>query len=606
MLTSKALFETISQAAQDAIIMIDNQGQIAYWNPAAERMFGYMPEEVYGKDVHLLLAPSRFWDKYKEGFKLFQQTGSGIAVGKTLEFSALKKDQTEFYIELSVSSIQFDDKWQAIAIIRDITERKKTQEELLEANLKFQAISDSAYDGIIMFTTYGKINYWNKAAERIYGYSKEDIIGKNINMLIPSEVPDSGNCFFSKILNQIENISQSENFFESNCLTQSGALITTEISVSKIQHNNEKNIVAVVRDITERKRKDEKLLEYQNHLQAIYDSIIDGVVILDIESFAFVETNQSFNNMFGYSGDELKGLSVKDIHPDYALERVIKECKEKIEGKRSFSIDIPCKRKDGTIFYVDIAARKIKYNIKPCLIGFFRDITERKTSEKIKENFIATLSHDLRVPLLAENHALKYLIKGSYGELSETQMNAAKNMLNSNEDLLSLVKTLLDVYRFEAEGLKILKEEINLFDLINLTISKLNPFIENSNKQINLDFQDELVILFADKKSITRVLINLIHNAIAYTHDNSEIEISISKDDEFVTVSIKDDGYGIPESDLEKIFELYYTSSKKFRKVGTGLGLYLSKQIISAHGGKIWVESELEKGSNFCFKLPLS
>lgn len=477
MFRNDTIFKTISEAAQDAIIMINTDGYVVYWNPAAENMFGYSPQEVMGKDVHLLLAPHIYHDRYNKGFNSFKHTGTGDAIGKTQEFSALKKDGTEIIIELSVSAIKFDDSWQAIAILRDITERKRTEIQLKE---------------------------------------------------------------------------------------------------------------------------------FQQHLQTVYDSIVDGLVILDLQTSIFVSVNPSFCKMFGYSREELLGKNISFLHPPEHLDRIYQEFQEKLEGKRIYSVDIPCLRKDRSIFYADVVDSKINYNNRPCVIAFFRDTTERRNSEKIKENFIATLSHDLRVPLLAENLTLKYLIKGSYGELGEKQLLAANNMLNSNKDLLNLVNTLLDVYKHEAQIITIEKEKLNIYNIVQECLSELQPLIHDHRKNITSYINENDFFVNADHKSIKRVFINLIGNAIDHTADNSLITIDASKDDSFITVKITDNGSGIPEHEVEKIFDLYYTSAKKLRKVGTGLGLYLSRQIVSAHGGKIWAESKLEKGSTFYFTLPLN
>ena len=127
---SEEKYRTISGTAQDAIVMMDNRGKISYWNPAAERIFGYTTEEAIGNELHIFLGPQRYHEAYKEGFKKFQETGQGVAVGKTLELSAIRKDGREIPIELSVSGIQIKGKWHATGIIRDITYRKQAEEEL--------------------------------------------------------------------------------------------------------------------------------------------------------------------------------------------------------------------------------------------------------------------------------------------------------------------------------------------------------------------------------------------------------------------------------------------------------------------------------------------
>lgn len=135
---SEEKYRTISSAAQDAIVMMDNKGIISYWNPAAERIFGYSTEETIGKELHTLLGPERYQEAYKKGFKKFQKTGQGLAVGKTLELSAMRKKGTEFPMELSISGIKIKGKWHATGIIRDITDRKQAEEEKRKLQTQLQ------------------------------------------------------------------------------------------------------------------------------------------------------------------------------------------------------------------------------------------------------------------------------------------------------------------------------------------------------------------------------------------------------------------------------------------------------------------------------------
>ena len=126
---SEEKFRAMTATATDAITLIDNRGCITFWNPAAEKMFGYSPQETEGKELHLLLAPPRYYEAYQKGFEKFMTTGEGLAINNTIEFMALKKNRTEFPIEVSASALQLKGQWHAVGIIRDITERKGVEKE---------------------------------------------------------------------------------------------------------------------------------------------------------------------------------------------------------------------------------------------------------------------------------------------------------------------------------------------------------------------------------------------------------------------------------------------------------------------------------------------
>lgn len=227
-----------------------------------------------------------------------------------------------------------------------------------------------------------------------------------------------------------------------------------------------------------------------------------------------------------------------------------------------------------------------------------------KESQKIKENFIATLSHDLRVPLLAENNTLKFLLKGSYDELTDRQKDAVETMYRSNNDLLDLVNKLLDVYKVQSDSLQLFVEVVDLQELINNCIEELKPLMCIEKKPVNITYSQTPSMVRADKKELKRTIINLLSNSINYCYNDCKINIDLVRSNTFTKIKISDNGIGISSTDREKIFDIYFSGAKKFRKVGTGLGLYLAKQIVEAHGGKIWVESEVNKGSSFYFTIP--
>lgn len=359
----------------------------------------------------------------------------------------------------------------------------------------------------------------------------------------------------------------------------------------------------------------EELRSKKENLEAIFNSSTDGIMTLSSD-LKIISVNPTITQWAGIPSEKIVGhhfnefvkcnchLKMSDIdcnNPSICpiaahwTEEMPKEghITNKTTGRTTF-IGLNCSPIHGLA------------KAKESFVAVLMDITQFKELEKVKENFVATLTHDLRVPLLAENHALKYLLKGSYGQLIENQKIAAENMLTSNEDLLKLVNTLLDVYKYESGRSQLYKEDVDLHELANECISELSPLIIKHSQTIECNVPKDLFIVTVDRNEIKRVLMNLIGNAISYTQENGKINIESEKNNSNIIIKIIDNGKGIPENELKNIFDRYFTSAKKFRKVGTGLGLYLSKQIITAHNGKIWVESKQGQGSTFYFSLPLN
>ena len=237
-------------------------------------------------------------------------------------------------------------------------------------------------------------------------------------------------------------------------------------------------------------------------------------------------------------------------------------------------------------------------------VGVIRDVSVKKETERLRDDFIATLTHDMRTPLLAAIQTLKFFLEGAIGELDEKQKVLLSTMLQSNEDLLGLVNALLEVYRFESGKLTLCKTVFNIKDLVNQCVEELKSLINNKHLKINLVFDmPENTEIKADRAELKRVITNLCGNAVNYTNKGGEITVFTKSQSGDLIFSVADNGNGIPEEDIPNLFTRFSQGTSRKRSTGTGLGLYLSRQIIEAHNGKIWVESKVNKGSEFSFLL---
>lgn len=231
-------------------------------------------------------------------------------------------------------------------------------------------------------------------------------------------------------------------------------------------------------------------------------------------------------------------------------------------------------------------------------------LQKRKELEQLRDDLVATLTHDLRVPLLAEVQTLECMLKGSYGKLNEKQNFITEQLISNNKNLLDMVNTILDSYKYEAGKQTLIKKKVNFNKLIEECMLDLKSLYEKKNLEVSFTADNEKTETIVDRQEIKRVIINLLGNAIAYTMDGGKIEIFIVEKEDQVIVRVKDTGIGISEDMMKNLFKKYSKGNKTLRKIGTGLGLYLSKYIVDAHGGKIWVESKENQGSSFYFSLP--
>lgn len=235
-------------------------------------------------------------------------------------------------------------------------------------------------------------------------------------------------------------------------------------------------------------------------------------------------------------------------------------------------------------------------------------VEKEKEDINLKEDFIATLTHDLKVPIIAQDNTFDLLLSEKFGPLSNTQKEAVSKLKISNIDLKYLVEALLETYKLEHNGILVKKEpNVKINNFVKELIEQLSSIFELHNK--NIIFKTELNDNFVadiDTFLVKRVINNLILNALNYSINSDKIEITVKKEDEkHFSISVKDYGAGIEKEEIDKIFNKYYTGNLKLTKSSTGLGLYLSNKIINTLEGKITVQSVKYKGSTFTVILPV-
>ncbi|HEY9687396.1 MAG TPA: HAMP domain-containing sensor histidine kinase [Coleofasciculaceae cyanobacterium] len=229
--------------------------------------------------------------------------------------------------------------------------------------------------------------------------------------------------------------------------------------------------------------------------------------------------------------------------------------------------------------------------------------TERNLA-KVREDLIATLTHDLKTPLLGEQKTLHYFQDGTFGPLTEEQQEVLGALQRTNERQLALVENLLDVYRNDNLGVDVQMTLVNMDDLIADVLTELQYLAHERRIQLDYICQQSPPPIRGEELQLKRVLSNVIHNALNYTPTGGKITVRLGQDSNQIRVEIQDTGPGLSSQDLENVFHRFYRSDGDRQVIGTGLGLYLSRQIIQAHQGRIWAESAQPNGCLFIFTLP--
>ena len=374
--------------------------------------------------------------------------------------------------------------------------------------------------------------------------------------------------------------------------------LTTKIE--KLEHPTYQNVTDSINRMVETLNDREKMIiEYQAELmrqnrllESVINSLSDGILIIN-ENFDILRATPKISTWFGVKGKDIIGKNMFEfieLSPEFNI--------EKLNGD-----DVYIKHTSTNNFV--ISSQKLKTDDKKNrFVLLIKDVTNEREIETLKEDFVATLTHDLKVPIVAESNIIEFLLEGKFGEISEKQQVALLNMQSSNKELIDLVQILLETYKIKEKGIKLLKETIILNPFIENIVNEMQPIANKSGIKINFEYERALTV-FADPIQLNRVIKNLISNAISHSDTKECIDIRTGEMQGYITISVIDYGQGISPEEIKLIFNKYYSAAKKFRKIGTGLGLYLSQQIALSHGGEITVKSTPNAKTEFCIKLPI-
>jgi len=265
---SEEKFRAISGAAYDAIILADDEGKIIYWNPAAEGIFGYSGKEAFGNEVSRFIIPERFREAYQKGIEVSKKTGAGPFFDKTKEMTSIRKDGTEFPMELSMTAFQLKGRWHVLGLVKDITERKQMEGRIKESEERLRQLIEYAPDAIYVNDLNGDFVEGNRQAEEMTGYTKEEIIGKNmleIGLLSEEYLPKAAEALEKNLRGEKTGPDEFE------LTKKDGSKVTVEISTFPVKRAGNVEILGIARDITERKQMQRKLEEYSQQLEQMVE-----------------------------------------------------------------------------------------------------------------------------------------------------------------------------------------------------------------------------------------------------------------------------------------------------------------------------------------------
>ncbi|MFS8083625.1 MAG: PAS domain S-box protein [Ginsengibacter sp.] len=472
---------------------------------------------------------------------------------------------------------------------------------------KGQKPSEISKGGLINIKTNGTISEWNEGAEIIFGYTAKESVGKHISILFCEEI-------FENEKRIIRNLKKgSKEYYEAACKNKNGNTIYISFTAFPITDQNGKvvEISQFAKDISGHKIAYEK----QNILAAIVNSSDDAIISKTLDGI-ITSWNHAATKMFGYSEKEVIGKHISIIIPIDRLPEETLIIENIRKGKKIDHFETIRISNDGSERQLSITVSPIKDN-KGKIIGaskIARDISIRVEAEKqhqiylqrlqelsnYKDEFMVMASHELKTPLTVILASLQIL---EMEMRNDVRSRFVDKTIKQVKKLSGLITNLLDVSKIQAGKLVLNNSKIDINYLVEEVVNNLQHTTKNQSLHYNK--QDKPLLANGDKERLEQVLINIIGNAIKYSGDNGKINISAARKGKNIVVNVLDKGIGITDKDIENVFLRFYRGSGAASSYsGSGVGLYISSEIIKSHGGKIWAESEIGKGSSFHFSIP--
>ncbi|MGH2735050.1 MAG: PAS domain S-box protein, partial [Actinomycetota bacterium] len=503
-----------------------------------------------------------------------------------------------------------------IGTSQDITKRKQAEERLRASEMRFRNLAHSATEAIVSADSKGTIVFWNRGAQEIFGYFEDEVLGRPLQTLMPEAYRERHAQGLRRYLETDES-SIIGSSVELEALRKDGAVFPVELSISTWEADGERFFTGILRDISVRKAAEDEVERFARQNQSILDSAGEGIFGLGLDGrMKFI--NPAGAVMLGYAVEELIGKSShRTCHhtkPDgtpYPLE----ECPiyETLRSGRPTRVDNEAFwRKDGSSFPVEYVATPIvEHGELTGTVVVYRDLSERreyermKELERLKDEFVSVVSHELRTPLTSIRGALGLLASGLLGEVPDRGQRMLDIAVANTDRLVRLINDILDIERIESGEIPMHLEEVESAEVLQDVADAMAATAMEAAVDLVVNAQSARVL--ADSDHLVQALTNLVANAIKFSPESGRVWLSVRTEGTDALFEVRDEGRGIPEDMLDLIFERFaqVDTSDSRQKGGTGLGLAISRSIVERHGGRIWVESEVGRGSTFSFSMPL-
>jgi two-component system, chemotaxis family, CheB/CheR fusion protein len=618
---SKENFKAYIQYSPVSVIVLDFVGKFVYLNEVACRLVGYSTDELVGMNFSQLL----FEEDIPLGLKVFSDL---VKTGRVFT-EVVVKTKAGLPVNVIVNAIKLPDDTLLI-FCENVTTLKKTENALRVSEAKLRSIVENSSDQIFMIDSDLKYLFVNRVLAEILGKRPEEIIGKSLFEVYSPETAIQFSSNTRKIFDTKKNMLVDEKMVVNN---QELAIST---SLNPVQDTAGKVIavIGIVRDVTERRKIERELQESQERFRVIFEGATDGILVADITTQNFVLANPQMCQMLGYSLEDLLKMSVPDIHPKEFLAAVNGQFEVMAKGEKVIAQSLPLIRADKQIIDCEVSSGLMEIWKQQCLVGFFRDVTERKKAERKLadsytalekqlneinalqkelektnkllgqsnvdlENYTYVVSHDLKAPLRSIRSFSTFILEDYSEKLDDTGKDYFKRIIDASTRMDALIENLLLLSRVGRKFMEV--ETVDLNQLLEEIVTDLEPTLKKNRGTVVYRNLPKVTI---PRTWMKQLFMNLVDNGLKFNKsDSPKVEVTCEETDTELLFKVSDNGIGIEEKYFDRLFNLFERLHTQEEYPGTGAGLAICKKIVQQFGGRMWVESQVGKGSTFLFTL---
>lgn len=620
---SEERFKLAVEGSQDGLWDWDLTTNTAYHSDRFATMLGYESEELPNTNAawSRLLHP----DDQQLAWQQVQQYLAGYASRYESIFRMKAKDGSWRWIKGRGKAL-YDEQGTAkrfVGFNTDITESKIVEDQLRHSQERWRKLSRLTFEGILLHKN-GIVFDANTSLARMLGYSHEELIGSNI---IELAVPEN---YQAVVRNKI--LEQPSRPYEIMGRRKDGSVFPAELEGRNIEEGGDSYRVVAVRDITERKKTEQKLAESQSQLKAIVENTREAIII--VQNGYLVYTNPAMESLTGYTPEELAASPFTAFIHDEDRDMVLTNHQKRVQGEAlPPKYDFRIVAKDGSVKWVQITATPFTWKGHSSTLNLLTEITRRKHTEleialakeeavranRAKSDFLATMSHEIRTPM----NGIIGMTDLALGAEQEGERQEYLNTVKSSAyHLLQIINDILDLSKIEADKLELSLDVIDFSEMVNTLANVFHYETRTKELDFAVEYHSQIPRwIYGDVTRLRQVIFNLLSNAVKFTHEGritlivSRIrdprrltELHLDSERDYLQISVKDTGVGIPEEKIETIFSPFEQQDKSTTRQfgGTGLGLAICRRIADLMHGRIRVRSVVGQGSEFFFCFPLN